>query len=234
MEWEELPRLFPELEPAGAWLPLLQRHAELVTGAQPGVRVTSDGPAEWVRRHYAESLEMLRIAESGRGLATTVVDVGSGGGWPGLIVAAVHPAVPVALVEPLKKRAALLEAWARELGLAEVEVVAERGEDAGRGRLRGTADLVMARAVAELRVVLEYTAPLAVVGGRIALAKGSAASRELAAAANALSLLGCEVEGTVSMRPEVSEHGVVVLVRKVTETDERYPRRPGVASKRPL
>jgi 16S rRNA (guanine527-N7)-methyltransferase len=146
----------------------------------------------------------------------------------------VAPEVEVTLVEPLRKRARLLEAVAGELRLNNVSVIAARAEEAGRGLLRGSAGLVTARAVAPLAELLEYTAPLAAVGGMLALPKGSGAEDEVAGAARALSELGCQVERIEPMRPQVSELAQVVLVRQQRATPERYPRRAGLPGKRPL
>jgi 16S rRNA (guanine527-N7)-methyltransferase len=233
MEWDELPGLFPELADAGRWLAALKRHAMSLEAARERVRVTAVPGEEAVRRNYAESLEVFRMLVRD-GVPARLADVGSGGGFPGLVIAAVSPATEVHLVEPLQKRAGLLREMAGEMGLDTVTVHAVRGEEAGRGRLRGEMEAVTARAVAELRELLEYTLPLAAVGGMVALPKGSAVEQEVAGAGRALEELGGEVVGVEGMRPEISETLRVVLVRKVRETPERYPRRPGVPGRKPL
>lgn len=218
---------------AGYWLPVLERHAALVAEAASRVSVTSVPPEEAVRRHYAESLELLRIIES-EGRITALVDVGSGGGYPGLVIAAVRKNAEIHLVEPLQKRARFLAELADELGLTNVTVHAVRAEDAGRSALRDASPVVTARAVAELRVLMEYTAPLAADGGLVAFPKGSALAAELEAASGAMEALGLSFEGAPGMRPEVSETLRVALFRKHGATDVRYPRRAGVPGKRPL
>ncbi|MCY3602275.1 MAG: class I SAM-dependent methyltransferase, partial [Chloroflexi bacterium] len=163
LAWESLPELFPDLAEPERWLPLLRRHAQLL--AESPVQTTSVKGETVVARHYAESLEAYRLA--GWPAAGVVVDVGSGGGFPGLVIAAVAPEVEVHLVEARRKRAGLLTEMAEALGLARVTAHGERAEEAGRGALRERADLVIARAVAPLPVLLEYTAPLAATGGTI-------------------------------------------------------------------
>ena len=187
-----------------------------------------------VQRHYAESLELLRIAEEGGVDPATLVDVGSGGGYPGLVLAIARPDSAVHLVEPLQKRARLLEAIAADLGLPNVTVHAIRAEEAGRGPLRDSATLVTARAVAALPELLEYTAPLAARGGWLAFPKGSSHPEELALAQRAMSELACEQRAIVPMRPEISTAVSVLLFEKAGPTPERYPRRPGMPAKRPL
>ena len=137
-------------------------------------------------------------------------------------------------MEPLQKRARLLEAMAAELGLANVRVLPDRAEDAGRGPLRDSCALVTARAVAELRELIEYTVPLARPGGWVVLPKGCGAEAEVEEAARAFGELNCVHRATVAMRQEVSDSGMVVVVEKLGPTPERYPRRPGLPGKRPL
>ena len=235
LAWEELPGLFPQFPDWRRWLPLLKRHQWLLEDAQPRVRVTSSSPEASVRRHFAESLEVFRIIRAARAPASgRLIDVGSGGGFPGLIVAVVSLETPVTLVEPLKKRARLLGEIVESMGLGNVSVIGERAEEVGRraGRLR--ASTVTARAVAKMPVLLEYCAPLVSQGGMVALPRGSSVSTDIASGANAAAELGLELEAQVGMRPEISEHGTVVLYRKVGATPTRYPRRPGVPERRPL
>lgn len=234
LSWAELPALFPQLPAAGRWLPLLERHATLIAEAAPRVRVSAVAPEDAVRRQYAESLELLRLVETLNPAPLAVGDVGSGGGFPGLVIAIVRPDAQLQLVEPLKKRAALLSELVEALGLSNVAVHAVRAEEAGRGALRDSLPVVTARAVAELRELLEYTAPLAAPGGCIAFPKGSAFEVELGAAAASLAALSCTFEGLTAMRPEISATLSVAFFRKLGGTAALYPRRPGVAAKRPL
>ena len=233
LSWDDLPELFPEFSQPRRWLPLLQAHASLIAEADPRVRVTAVPANSLIRRQYAESLEHWRLAIE-PAIPSVAVDIGPGGGFPGLLAAIVSPQTHLHLIEPLQKRARLLELVSFQLGLANVTVHAIRAEEAGRGALRDFAELVTARAVAELRELLEYTAPLAVRGGRLALAKGSTFPAEMQAATKALSELGCRLVEARPMRPEVSSNIVVALFEKEEATMSRYPRRSGIPAKRPL
>ncbi|MGI8926422.1 MAG: 16S rRNA (guanine(527)-N(7))-methyltransferase RsmG [Tepidiformaceae bacterium] len=233
LDWDALAGLFPEFQEPGRWLPLLQRHAQLLEGAAPRVRASSVPAAEAVRRHYAESLEVMRLAPGGDGEGP-LADVGSGGGFPGMVMAAVAPGCVVHLVEPLGKRAHLLEEMAAALGLANVRVHRQRAEEAGRGPLRDACALVIARAVAPLRELLEYTAPLAAPGGAVVLPKGSALEAELAGSGGAQAALGCWFVAAAAMRADVSGTISVAVFRKEGPTPEAYPRAPGRPRKRPL
>lgn len=235
MEWADLPELFPALAAPGRWLPLLRRHDELLEAASERTRVTSVAREDAVQRHYAESLETWQIAVAALGRTPNfVVDVGSGGGFPGLVMACVAPATRFALVEPLKKRAGLLSELANDLSLANVEVVAERAEIAGGGALRGSADLVTARAVAGLPELLEYTAPFAAAGARLCLPKGSGWESELSRSAAAQRELNCAFVAREPMRATVSESISLLVFEQTGLVPEHYPRRAGVPGKRPL
>ena len=164
----------------------------------------------------------------------TIGDVGSGGGFPGLVLAIVRPDARIHLVEPLKKRAALLSEFVEALGLSNVMVHPVRGEEAGRGALRDSLAVVTARAVAELRELLEYTAPLTAPGGCLAFPKGSSFAMELDAATSSIVALSCEFESVTPMRPAISATLSVAVLRKLSPTAALYPRRAGVPAKRPL
>jgi 16S rRNA (guanine527-N7)-methyltransferase len=235
LDWADLPALFPTFTNPDVWLPLLQRHAALLVEAAPHTRVSSVPDEDVVTRQYAESLEILRLsAAEAPAVKPVCVDVGSGGGFPGLVIAIVRPEAAVHLVEPLHKRARLLERCVDELGLANVEVHAIRAEEAGRGALRDQATVATARAVAALPVLLEYTAPLVAPGGLIALPKGSGLPAELEASLPAQVKLGCGYLGARAMRREISTTLAVALFRKLSRTAEGYPRRPGAPARRPL
>jgi len=235
MDWSELPGLFPGFDSPGRWLLLLQRHQELLAAADGHTRVTAVAPEDAVQRHFAESLETWRIAlELANRSVALVVDVGSGGGFPGLVMACVAPGVRFELIEPLRKRARLLEGIAEQLALPNVGVHACRAEEAGRGPLRDSADIVTARAVAGLRELLEYTAPLCATDGQLLLPKGTAFEEELSAADNAMQELGVRWRATTPMRGEISGSVRLALFSKNAATADAFPRRPGVPGRRPL
>lgn len=235
LDWDALPSLFPGFAEPTRWLPLLQQHAALLQDASPAVRATAIDAGETPSRLYAESLETLRIALSHVDRPVErFVDVGSGGGFPGLVAAALFPGWDTVLIESHGRKAALLREIAAQLGLTRVTVQHTRAEDAGRGELRDSACLVTAKAVAELRVALEYTAPIARVGGIIALPKGSRLPEEEAEAQSAMSALAVEYVRREPMRSEISATPWTAIFRKVAATPAALPRRAGMPSKHPL
>src|SRR5215472_4871108 len=165
------------------------------------------------------------------GDAVTLVDVGSGGGMPGLPLKLARPDLRVTLVEADRRRAAFLVHAAARLGV-DVDVVPERAEAAGRGHLRERFDVATCRALAALPVVAELCLPLVRVGGRLLAMRAGA--EDTAIAAGAAALLG---GGPLRVHPAPSrarERGLVVEVAKLAPTPAAYPRRPGIPNKRPL
>jgi 16S rRNA (guanine527-N7)-methyltransferase len=163
-----------------------------------------------------------------------VVDVGSGGGLPGLPLKIARPELRLTLLEAnLRKAAFLVQAVAR-LGLDGVEVVAERAETAGRDpRYREAFDFALARALAPMPVLVELCLPLVAVGGRL-LAMKTAATAEASAAEPAIRRLGGELVEIGAATSEARSLGQVVVVAKVAPTPAEFPRRPGLPGRRPL
>jgi 16S rRNA (guanine527-N7)-methyltransferase len=160
--------------------------------------------------------------------AHSVVDVGSGGGMPGIPLKIARPDLRVVLVEADRRRAAFLVHAAAELAI-DVEVVAERAEAAARGPLRETFDAAVCRALAPMPVVAELCLPFVRVGGRLLAMK-----TRVEEAAAAIAALGGGPVQVVPAPSDAREEGVVVVVPKVAPTPDAYPRRPGVPARRPL
>ena len=186
---------------------------------------------EAIPRHVADSLTALQLPYVSA--ATRIADLGSGAGWPGLALAAALPQAVVTLVESQSRRTRYLERAVEVSGLANVRVVTARAEAWPEGLLAH--DLVTARALAALPVILEYAAPLLVEGGYLVCWKGAVGASESAAGAGAAEILGLKALEPVPVVPYAGArdhtlHGF----RKVAPTPERFPRRPGMAAKRPL
>ncbi len=185
-------------------------------------------------RHFLDSLTCATVTGplSGRSL----IDVGSGAGFPGLPLKILYPDLKLALVDSVAKKARFMELVAGELGMQDVVVVAERAELLGQDpAFREQFDWAAARSVAELRVLAEYLLPLCRVGGAMLAQKGESAAAEASEAASAMRLLGGG-EATISAvrLPDVDQPHYLVVAPKIQATDGRYPRRPGVPAKRPL
>jgi 16S rRNA (guanine527-N7)-methyltransferase len=167
------------------------------------------------------------------GQADKVVDVGSGGGLPGLPLKIARPGLSMTLVEADQAKAAFLVRACAALGLRDVEVVARRAEDVGREALyRESFDVAVARAVASMPVLVELCLPLVRVGGRLLAQKTE--SEDLGASWNAIDALGGALSSVVAAPSAARGAGTVVIVDKVRPTPQAYPRRPGVPARKPL
>lgn len=167
------------------------------------------------------------------GTAATVVDVGSGGGLPGLALKLARPELAVTLVEADQDKAAFLVQASARFGLRDVEVVARRAEDAARDpRYREMFDLAVARALAPMPVLAELCLPFVRAGGRLLAQK--TASEDAAAAERAIGLLGGKLERVEKAPSALRRDGTVVVVSKVGATPTTYPRRAGVPARKPL
>lgn len=190
-------------------------------------------PSDAWHRQVFDSLTLLPfIAEAG---ATSILDIGSGGGAPGLPLAIVLPDVRVGLVEVRTKKAWFLHETATACGCGEgehgIEVFDERAETlaADGAPHRAKWDIVTARAVGKLPVLLELTIPFLKVGGLLLATKGEQAEHEVAESKAALHRLHATVSEIVR-----TPTGSVVIVEKRRDTPRQYPRAPGEPSRRPL
>jgi 16S rRNA (guanine527-N7)-methyltransferase len=199
--------------------------------ADPLAPTTVRDPAAAIDAHVADALVGLEL-EPVRA-ARRVADLGSGAGFPGLVLATALPAADVALVESSGRKCAFLVRAVAAMGLGNVGVVCERAE-AWRDGL-GAHDLVTARALAPLNVLVEYAAPLLAAGGALVAWKGRRDEREEADGAAAAIQTGLAPAAICPVKPwDGAEHLHLHLYLKVGSTPNRFPRRPGIASKRPL
>ena len=186
-------------------------------------------PEEVWTRHILDSLSLFPTLASIK--SSTIIDVGSGGGLPGIPLAIVKPESRFVLLEATGKKATFLQSVVDRLSLTNVRVVAQRAEEAAAhgSAHRGAFDVVIARAVGPLPVLLELTVPFARVEGMVVAIKGERASEEVEASAGALLTLRSEVVDL-----QRGDTGTRVLIRKCGTTPRIYPRRPGEPKRRPL
>ena len=170
--------------------------------------------------------------------AERLADVGSGGGLPGIPISIVRPDLRTTLIESTGKKADFLRHAAGQLALGNLEVVNARVEDIGRTQeQRSVYGIVTTRAVARLSVVAEYCVPLLEVGSQAIAMKAGLEGEEYEEGRRATGKLGATIAGVepVAMLPEVGEkERNLVILKKIRETPAQYPRKAGVAAKRPL
>ena len=167
------------------------------------------------------------------GEASRLVDVGSGGGLPGLPIKIMRPDLEVTLVEADRSKAAFLVQACASLGLKNVSVVDRRAEEIGHDpRYRETFDVAVARALAPMRVLAELCLPLVAIGGRLLAQKTRA--EDVSDAAHAIEILGGALRSVAAAPSGARALGTVVIVDKIRATPAAYPRRPGLPGRRPL
>lgn len=183
--------------------------------------------------HFLDSLSFLDIPELLT--ARSVIDVGTGGGLPAVVLAVALPQTQVVALDSVGKKCAFIDAVRARLALSNLEVVCDRSEDYGRTAARESFDAVVARAVAPLPILAELCVPLARVGGVFVAAKGALSNQESIEGAAALAILGCERYRSVRARSfERAENRWLLVAGKVRATPMEYPRRAGMPAKRPL
>ncbi len=185
-------------------------------------------------KHFLDSLSCLTAMHPRPG--ERIVDIGTGAGFPGIPIRIACTQVHLVLVESIGKKAQFVQHVVDQLELTSVVVINARAEQVGRNpEVRESFDWAVARAVAKLPTLLEYMLPLVKVGGGAIAQKGDTAPAEAQSAEVALEVLGAELEEIIPVElPSVTETRHLVAVRKSAATPEKYPRRPGIPSKRPL
>jgi 16S rRNA (guanine527-N7)-methyltransferase len=190
-------------------------------------------------RHFLDSLSCLLARETRLALSrpsARMIDIGSGAGFPGVPLKLACPTARLTLLEATGKKVSFLEDLIERLGLQMVTAIKGRAEELAHDPAhREQYDLVLARAVAELPVTIEYMLPFCKVGGWAVAQKGEAGAAEAWAAQQAINLLGGELRRVVPVElPRLPEDRSLVVVEKASPTPSAYPRRPGIPSKRPL
>ena len=206
--------------------------------AEPDPHTTVSAPAEALDAHVADSLSGLAVSDIGR--ARRIVDVGAGAGFPGLALAIAVPRARVDLVDSAGRKTAVIARLAQAAELSNARAITARAEDWARtpaalGGGGSAYDAMVARAVAALPVLVEYAAPLLVEGGVLVTWKGARSPDEEAAGAATAAAVGLAPEEVLRVEPfKGARDRHLHVFRKIAPTPERFPRRAGMAGKRPL
>lgn len=186
---------------------------------------------EIILKHFVDSLSIVPyIKEAG-----SLIDVGTGAGFPGIPLKIVLPSLDTVLLDSLEKRVGFLGTAISELGLEGIKAVHMRAEDAGKSaEFRERFDAAAARAVASMPVLLEYCLPFVRTGGVFIAMKGSS-TEEISMSEKALEILGGKIEEVKEFTlPDTDIKRSIVIVRKLRQTPTKYPRKAGKPSKEPL
>ena len=212
----------------------LEKYAELLKDWNEKINLTAildDGGI--AVKHFLDCLLVSKAADFKKG--DRVIDVGTGAGFPGLVIAAAYPDVEVTLLDSTGKKLKAVENMAQEMGVKNAEVIHMRAEEAGKKpEFREKYDFATARAVAELRVLLEYTLPFVKVGGTFLSLKGASAVDEIDGANNSLKTLGGKIEGINEFTLPGGDKRAIINVKKISHIPPKFPRVSAQIAKKPL
>ena len=189
-------------------------------------------PEEIILKHFIDSLTICPYIVPNK----TVIDVGTGAGFPGIPCKIARKDMNIVLLDSLNKRTIFLKDVVDKLGLEDVEIIHGRAEDFAHNNVyRGTFDYAVSRAVAPLNVLLEYLVPYTKIGGCVIAMKGSNACEEIVEAQNAISKLRTHIEKNEKVYlPDDCGERCIVILKKDGETNNMYPRKAGTPKKNPL
>ena len=206
---------------------------ELLTEWNEKINLTAlTAPEDVALKHFTDSLMLLRYIDIEKDAC--VIDVGTGAGFPGLVLKIARPDIRLTLLDSLQKRLTFLDTVCRALDIEDVELIHSRAEDGSRTKLRDSFDIAVSRAVASMNTLCEYDMPYVRVGGRFIAMKGKDADKELADAQNAIKELGGKLIAKHDFILGSAGERSVIEIEKLSPTPERYPRKSKQIKNKPL
>lgn len=189
-------------------------------------------PKEIILKHFIDSLTISKYIKD----KDTLVDIGTGAGFPGIPIKIYRPDIKIVLVDSLNKRINFLNEVIKDLNLDNIETIHSRVEEFGKNKeYRESFDVVTARAVANLTVLSEYLIPLCKIGGKCICMKGSDILEEYGESKKAIQTLGGNIKSIDKFTlPKSDINRNIIIIEKKNITPSRYPRKPGIPSKEPL
>jgi len=215
-------------------LNLFYQYANLLFEENKKVNLTAlSGLKETVVKHFLDSIIVLKYRDLQE---KKIIDLGTGAGFPGIPLKIMSPKAEITLVDSLKKRCLFLEKTLSELAINGVVVINDRAENLGQNKkYRGIFDLSLSRAVAHTRILIELHAPLLKIGGEMLLLKGPGIEEEITVSQKAAEELGVKLFDLIKYElPEGYGQRAIAIFKKIKDTPEKYPRRPGIPEKKPL
>lgn len=220
--------------PDGA-LELLNRYYEMLIDTNKVMNLTTITEySEVVIKHFADSAAIGCITDMNGNI--NLIDVGTGAGFPGIVLKIVYPQLSVVLLDSLNKRVNFLKNVITELGLTGISAIHGRAEDIARNKdYREKFDLCVSRAVANMSSLSEYCLPFVKVGGRFIPYKADGCDEEVKTASKAVNILGGKIRKIESyVIPDTDICRKFVVIDKLRNTSAKYPRKAGLPTKEPL
>ena len=189
-------------------------------------------PKEVILKHFIDSLTALKYIDKNN----SVIDVGTGAGFPGLPLKIADNSLEITLLDSLNKRINFLNEVIEYTSLEKIKTIHGRAEDFGQNaEYREKYDTATSRAVAPLNILLEYMLPFVKVGGKCICMKGSNCDEEIENAKKTIKILGGEIEKIEKFTlPNSDNNRTILIIKKVKKIDKQYPRNAGVPTKKPL
>ena len=204
-----------------------QKYFELLAEWNEKMNLTANTDESGVAlKHFADSHSLLNIVDIPQN--SSLADVGTGAGFPGVVLKIARPDIKLTLIDSLNKRLVFLGEVCAQLGI-EAELIHSRAEDGARDeKIRENFDFAVSRAVARMNVLSEYCLPYVKVGGAFCAMKGAQANEEFKESLNAINTLGGKLEKKYFFElPENGGERAIAVVRKVKNTPQKYPRQSG-------
>ena len=189
---------------------------------------------EVLKKHFMDSLSLIKVFDVHQDVS--VIDVGTGAGFPGLVLKIAYPNLKITLLDSLNKRIQFLNEVIKQLDLKGIETIHGRAEDfAKAGMLREKFDLCVSRAVANLSTLTEYCLPYVKLGGEFISYKAEKTEQELESAKKAIMILGGKFDRSAEFYlPDSDIYRNLIVIKKVKETPKKFPRKAGLPSKEPI
>lgn len=216
---------------------LIEKYLQMIIEKNKVLNLTAitDMDEMWIK-HVEDSRSVIDILDEIK--PKTLVDVGTGAGFPGIIIKILRPEIEIVLLDSLKKRLVFLDEVIEALGLSGIKTAHERAEEAcninRKDNYREKFDISIARAVARLNTLVEYNLPFVKVGGKMIAMKGPGVDEECAEISNALNTLGGKMNKTHSLKLSNGDERNIVVIDKIRNTPKKYPRMGNKPKTKPL
>ncbi len=187
-------------------------------------------PEEVIKKHFVDSITIKKyIKEENR-----LIDVGTGAGFPGIPLKIVDKSIKLTLLDSLNKRINFLNEIIEKLNLKEVNTIHSRAEEYAKNKVRESYDVAVSRAVADLPILLEYLMPYVKLNGICICMKGPKAQEELERSKKAINILGGKLEKVEKITIDEEMERNLIIIRKIKDTPNKYPRKAGIPTKNPI